>query len=160
MATSHSYGATLENNKTENQAVQFLLAQNPCFRVLSKDERKKLLSSLGLESSFSRAFDLVRVPSAEVIDIFSVPVENLILIELKTTKKKLINNPAGFFFGATENEINLAKKLGDRYKFCFISLHAESSTYALLTWKELDQKIKHQRIQYQINLKNESSTET
>lgn len=152
MATVHSYGATLKNNKTENEAVMFLLAQNPCFRRPDKEERKKILAALGLAASFSRAYDLVLLPSPDIKDIMTVPAERLVLVELKTTKKKLMNNPAGFFFGATENEFRLAEKLGERYLFCFVSLHAESPTYALLSSSELESKIRTRRVQYQINL--------
>lgn len=152
MANEHSYGATLENNKTENRAIQFVLAQNPCLRRPTKEERKQILVILDLAPSFSRAFDLILVPSPGITNILAVSAKDLILVELKTTQKKLLNMPTGFFFGATENEFKLAEKLGDRYKFCFVSLHAESSNYVLLTAKELKEKEKTRRIQYQINL--------
>lgn len=152
MANVHSYGATLKNNDTESEAIRFLLEKNPCFNRPSKDERREILNSLGLPPSFSRAFDLVLSPNDSVDKISEIPLEKLILIELKTTKKKLTNNPDGFFFGATENEFRLAEKLGDKFKFCFVSLHPDSSTYVLLSLKDLKKKIRTQRIQYQINL--------
>ena len=152
MAHEHSYGATLKNNKTENSAVSFLLASDVRFRQPSREERKETLKRLDLPSTFSRAFDLILLPSIDSIDILSTPVEELVLIELKTTQKKLTDNPNGFFFGATENEFRLADKLGERYRFCFISLHPESKSYALLTSEELSMRIKTKRLQYQINL--------
>ncbi len=152
MAHEHSYGATLKNNKTENLAVDFLLSADKRFRQPTKEERKEILKRFGLPTTFSRAFDLVLLPLSDSKDIFSTPLEQLILIELKTTQKKLGNNPSGFFFGATENEFNLADKLGDQYRFCFISLHAESMNFVMLTSKELEMKIKTKRLQYQINL--------
>lgn len=69
-------------------------------------------------------------------------------------KKKLVNNPRGFFFGATENEFNLAKKFEAKFRFCFVSLHPESRSYKLLTLSELNSIIKTKRVQYQINLEN------
>ena len=152
MAHEHSYGATLKNNITETSAIAFLLATDARFRQPSKDERKEILNRFGLPTTFSRAFDLVLLPSASDGDIASVPVEQLVLVELKTTKKKLVNNPDGFFFGATENEFNLADKLGKQYRFCFVSLHPESKSYAMLTSEELQSRIKTKRLQYQINL--------
>lgn len=152
MAHEHSYGATLKNNKTETSAVDFLLVSNACFRRPSKEERKEILKRFELPPTFSRAFDLVLLPSRGCTDITSTPLEQIILIELKTTQKKLINNPDGFFFGATENEFNLADRLGEQYRFCFISLHPESKSYAMLTSEELKPKIKTRRLQYQINL--------
>lgn len=152
MAKSHSYNATLKNNKTENEAVLFLLRENSCFRLPSKEERKEILNVLGLPHSFSRAYDLVLLPSTEQSNTFSLSSRDWSLVELKTTKKKLINLPEGFFFGATENELRLAEMLGNRYWFCFVSLHPESMGYVLLTAKELEKKVKTKRIQYQINL--------
>ncbi len=152
MAHEHSYGATIKNNKTENLAVDFLLLSDNRFRQPTKEDRKELLIRLGLPTTFARAFDLVLLPSADCVEILHVPLDEIILIELKTTQKKLPENPNGFFFGATQNEFNLADKLGEQYRFCFISLHPESKSFALLTSKELTLKIKTKRLQYQINL--------
>ncbi|GCF82072.1 hypothetical protein BKL48_25215 [Bacillus cereus] len=50
-------------------------------------------------------------------------MSEITLIELKTTKKEVPNNSLGFFFGVTENEFELARLLGNQYKFCFVCLH-------------------------------------
>lgn len=152
MAHEHSYGATLKNNKTENQAVSFLLEQNSRFVVPTKEERKEMLKRFNLPNTFSRAFDLVLRPEGVEVNILEIPVERLVLVELKTTKKKIVTMPNGFFFGATENEFKLADKLGGQYCFCFVSLHEESRSYAMLTSAELAAKIRTKRVQFQINL--------
>jgi hypothetical protein len=152
MAHEHSYGATLKNNKTENQAVAFLLSQDSRFVVPSKEERKEILKRLDLPGTFSRAFDLVFHSETQPVSLSDISVEKLTLIELKTTKKKLLHIPSGFFFGATENEFKLADKLGDQYRFCFVSLHEESMSYVMLSSAELAAKIKTKRVQFQINL--------
>lgn len=79
-------------------------------------------------------------------------LEDIILVELKTTKKFLPENPKGFFFGATENEFNFGKILGDRFRFCFVSMNEKGSSFSLQTLEELEVRIKNKRIQYQINL--------
>ena len=79
-------------------------------------------------------------------------LDEMIFIELKTTKKYLPENPKGFFFGATENEFNFGKLLGDKFRFCFVCLNARSPSFALLTIKELEKIIRNKRVQYQINL--------
>lgn len=152
MAHQYSFGATLKNNITETSSVDFLLAIDDRFRKPTNEERKEILTRFGLPKTFSRAFDLVLLPTIGSIDILNTPINEIILIELKTTQKKLINNPDGFFFGATENEFNLADRLGDQYRFCFLSLHPESRSYVMLTLEELKSKIKTKRLQYQINL--------
>lgn len=109
---------------------------------------------LGIDKKYARAFDLILIPGHTNLEqvIQFQRAEDIILVELKTTKKKLVNLPSGFFFGATESEFALAKQLGCRYKFCFVSLHIESKNYVLLTLDELNNIIKTKRIQYQINL--------
>jgi hypothetical protein len=118
--------------------------------------KKYLLEVLGLEQKFIQAFDLVLIPGMKIDELTTVTIsaslDNLILVELKTTKKHLPENPKGFFFGATQNEIEFGNLLGSRFRFCFVSLHSKASTYALLTLPEMEKLIKIKRIQYQINL--------
>ncbi|WDF64674.1 hypothetical protein [Flavobacterium sp. KACC 22763] len=154
MANKFSYTITISNNKSENEALELLVKSDVNFIKPDKDSRKKILDLLDIDKKYSRAFDLVLIPGhtnlEKIIEIEDI--SNIILIELKTTKKKLVNLPYGFFFGATESEFALATQLGNQYKFCFISLHNESSNYVLLTLEELNKIIKTKRIQYQINL--------
>ena len=154
MASKHSYTITIDNNKSEKEALSFLILSDINFINPDKDSRKIILEMLGIDKKYSRAFDLIMIPGhtnlEQVIELKKV--EDIILIELKTTKKKLINLPRGFFFGATESEFSLANQLGDSYKFFFVSLHSESSKFVLLTLEELNKIIKTKRIQYQINL--------
>lgn len=154
MANPHSYTITLDNNKSEKEAISFLLASNVNFLNPDKESRKVIMEMLGIDRKFSRAFDLVLIPGFtnlnEVIRLNKT--DQITLIELKTTKKKLDNLPKGFFFGATESEFTLAKQLGDNYQFCFVSIHEETKKYVLLTLEELNKIIKTKRIQFQINL--------
>ncbi len=154
MASDHSYSITLSNNRTEKAAIDYVMAQDPRLWVPTPASRRLVLDELGLSRSFSRAFDLVRVQKPfDVGSGLSVEeIDSVSLIELKTTRKLLPELPRGFFFGATENEFDLARKLGDRYKFCFVCLHPESMGYQLLTLEELEPLIRTKRTQYQINL--------
>jgi hypothetical protein len=118
--------------------------------------KKELLDLLKIEHRFLQAFDLIYVPDMVGKEINSnflnTFLEDIILIELKTTKKYLPENPKGFFFGATENEFNFGAILGDRFRFCFVSMNEKGSSFALQTIQELEQRIKNKRIQFQINL--------
>ncbi len=156
MGATHSYTITVDNNKTEKEGLDYLLSADSRFINPSKASRALILETLGLEKKFSRAFDLLII-EGHTNNERDVPLQkpaNITLVELKTTKKKLPDNPKGFFFGATENEFTLARKLGDNYKFCFVSLHKESRSHALLTLSELERRITTKRVQYQINLGN------
>lgn len=154
VASDKSYSITLSNNRTEKAAIDYLMEADVGFLNPSAGSRKRILEILELPKTFSRAFDLIRVPG-RINSESEITVEDrdsITLVELKTTQKHLPECPKGFFFGATENEFNLAKLLGDRYLFCFVCLHPESAGFHLLSLAELEPLIRTKRTQYQINL--------
>lgn len=155
MASDKSYKITISNNKTEKEGIDFLISENPQFLNPDTESRKVIMELLNIDSRFKRAFDLIMIEGhynqESLIELHKN--DRITLVELKTTKKFLPNNPKGFFFGATENEFDIAKQLGDKYKFCFVSLHEESKSYSLLSLSEMNSIIQNKRIQYQINLK-------
>jgi hypothetical protein len=154
MKGEHSFTITLKNNITEKEAIKFLIEENTQFLNPDAESRKKIFSFLEIDKKYSKAFDLILIPGHTSLDqIISLKrKEDIVLVELKTTQKKLVNNPTGFFFGATQNEFDLAEQLGENFKFCFVSLHQNSKSYKLLTLNELIIIIKNKRTQYQINL--------
>lgn len=154
MALAHSYKITLSNNKTEKQAINYLLGVDKQFLLPDKEGRQQVLKALDLDKKFSRTFDLFILPGYvnTQTEILLQDSKNITLIELKTTQKFLPNNPKGFFFGATKNEFDLAEKLGVQYKFCFVSLHPDSLGHALLSLGEVENIIVNKRVQYQVNL--------
>lgn len=156
MSRSHSFVITLSNNITEKEGVKHLIENQKGFFEVNKASKKEILSLLNLDVKYSKAFDLIYIPNLEKVKYDSSTIEThideIILVELKTTKKFLPNNPKGFFFGATENEFNFARQLGDKFRFCFVSLHKESISFSLLTLSELENIIRNKRIQFQINL--------
>jgi len=134
--------------------MEYILSVDKRFFVPDLASRKKILELHDLGHNFIRAFDMVmfrnEIENTDEIEIEDI--KDIILVELKVTKKELPNNPDGFFFGATENEFNLAKELGNRFRWGFVSIHENSKSFSLLTMNELESKIKHKRTQYQINL--------
>lgn len=156
MSRKHSFVITVSNNITEKEGVNFLIENYTGFFKIDLLTKKQLLDLLKIEHRFLQAFDLIYVPEmvGKIADagFIQTYLEDIILVELKTTKKYLPENPKGFFFGATENEFNFGKILGSRFRFCFVSLNEKGSSYAFLTLEELEERIKNRRIQYQINL--------
>ncbi len=156
MSRKHSFVLTLSNNVTEKEGVNYLIENYSGFFKIDLITKKELLNLLNIEHRFLQAFDLIYIP--EMVgkitdeDFIQTYLEDIILIELKTTKKYLPENPKGFFFGATENEFNFGKILGSRFRFCFVSINEKGSSYAFLTLDELENRIKNRRIQFQINL--------
>lgn len=155
MAYDHSYIITRKNNITEKQGIRYILEQDSRFIEIDLKSKREVMEALGVNQKYARSFDLImldNIPDPDnemVLENFN----NITLIELKTTQKRLENFPSGFFFGATENEFQLARQLGDKYKFCFISLDSELRQYILLSYQELEERIRTKRIQFQINLK-------
>jgi hypothetical protein len=154
MASEHSYTITLDNNRTEKAAIDYLLAVSDHYWVPNAVSRKAILGALGVSPSLWRAFDLVRVEDAGGVEggMLVADPETIVLVELKTTRKRLADLPRGFFFGATENEFALARSLGDRFRFCFVCLHPDTPGYVEVTAAELELLIRNRRTQYQINL--------
>jgi hypothetical protein len=156
MSRKNSFVLTLSNNVTEKEGVNYLMENHTGFFKIDLSTKKELLDLLKISHKFLQAFDLIYIPEMidKIVDdkFIHTYLEDIILVELKTTKKHLPENPKGFFFGATENEFNFGNILGDRFRFCFVCLNEKSPSYALITIQELEQKIKNKRIQYQINL--------
>jgi hypothetical protein len=156
MSRKHSFTLTLSNNVTEKEGINYLIDHHTGFFKIDLTIKKELLDLLVIEHRYLQAFDLIYIPN--LVDkkintkFIKTYLEDIILVELKTTKKYLPENPKGFFFGATENEFNFGRILGSRFRFCFVSIHEKGSSYSLLTIKELEEKIRNKRIQYQINL--------
>jgi len=154
MASHKSYSITLSNNRTEKAAIDYVMTADRTLLNPSRESRKHILDILELPSSFARAFDLIQVPGHvnSESEITTAEKHEITLIELKTTQKYLPNSPKGFFFGATQNEFDLAERMGNQFRFCFVCLHPNSLGYHLLTLSDLNNLIRTKRTQFQINL--------
>lgn len=156
MMPDHSFTITLSNNRTEKEGIEYLKAHETGFFYVDNITRKRILDLLGYPNTYVRAFDMVYIPRyvGQVLteEMIEAKLDEIILVELKVTKKYLPENPKGFFFGATQNEFDFGQLLGEKFRFCFVSLHELGSSHVLLTIAELEAIIRTKRIQYQINL--------
>ena len=156
MSRKYSFKLTLSNNVTEKQGINYLVEEQTGFFKIDKDMKKELLDKVNIPHNFLQSFDMIYIPKLKGIefekDYIETHLEEILFVELKTTKKFLPENPKGFFFGATENEFNFGKLLGDKFRFCFVCLNEKSPSYVLLKIEELEKIIRNKRIQYQINL--------
>mgnify|MGYP000226899621 CR=1 FL=1 len=155
MSRKHSFVITISNNKTEKEGVAYLLENYLGFFQVTKESRKEILTLLNLDLKYSKAFDVIYIPNLEKIELTSnhlkTYLEDIILVELKTTKKFLPNNPKGFFFGATEKEFEFATILGKKFRFCFVCLNENSKSMSMQTLEDLERLIKLKRVQFQIH---------
>lgn len=164
MSREASYGKTRRNNKVEDRALNVLLNASASFQRPDSATRKLILTLLGLDEYSSRAFDLVQTdvltPKLTTENVRDF-VDTIRLIEVKATEAAIEDeNLHGFFFGATENEYRLATRLGDRYKFGFVVLNPGSSRppfFVLLTIKEVKERTRTKRIQYQVNFRRRAT---
>jgi len=151
-----SFTITLSNNRTEKAGIEYLIANETGFFYVDSDTRKAILEMLGLPRTFARAFDMIYIPryAGKIVteEVIQAHLDEILLVELKTTRKYLPENPKGFFFGATQNEFDFGERLGDKYRFCFVCLHPDSLSHAMLSVPELEAILRTKRIQYQINL--------
>jgi hypothetical protein len=150
MASAHSFIITLSNNKTESEGLEMVLqTSNDLFRP-DWEGRQRIIEVLGLKKTFMKTFDLVRVAGTKSAEGF-LSIKNsddIKLIELKTTKKRLPNNPHGFFFGATANEFELAEILGPKFNFAFVCLHPDCPSVKFLTLSQLEPLVRQKRTQF------------
>ena len=114
MAKAHSFKITLSNNRTESEGLDYVLRSSPDLFHPDVIGRKNLLKLFGLGVSYLRAFDAIRIsgvnPNGNILEIDSP--KDITLIELKTTKKRLPNNPYGFFLGQPKMNSSLLERLG------------------------------------------------
>lgn len=156
MSRKHSFKLTLSNNVTEKQGINYLIEEHTGFFKIDKEMKKELLDRVDIPYNYLQSFDMVYIPKLKGIKFekkyIETHLDEILFIELKTTKKYLPENPKGFFFGATENEFNFGKLLGNRFRFCFVCLNEKSLSYSMLTVEELEKIIRNKRVQFQINL--------
>jgi hypothetical protein len=157
------HGKSKRNRIVEKAGLQDVLLKDLRFQAPTTETKKAILKGLGLGDTKlygPQSFDAIMLPQpTEPIDGSSLPrfLDQIILVEMKTTKKPIKDaSLAGFFFGATQREYDLAAKLGGRFRFAFVVLNSANiygKPFAvLLTLQELEHRTRSKRIQYQVNL--------
>jgi hypothetical protein len=159
------HGKSRRNRVVEKAGLKDVLLRDRRFQAPTTETKKAILMALGLGDSKlygPQSFDAIMLPQpSELIDQTTLPryLEQIVLVEIKTTKKPIKDAAlAGFFFGATQREYDLAAKLGDKFLFAFVvlnSANAYGKPFAvLLTLPELEHRTRSKRVQYQVNLWN------
>jgi hypothetical protein len=160
------HGKSKRNRVVEKAGLQDVLLKDLRFQAPTTETKKAILKGLGLGDTKlygPQSFDAIMLPqpTEPMVDEATLPLylDQIILVEMKTTKKPIKDaGLAGFFFGATQREYDLAAKLGDRFRFAFVVLNSANiygKPFAvLLTLSELEHRTRAKRIQYQVNLWN------
>jgi hypothetical protein len=156
------------NSGTERLGLSVLLsdARFQAVNLATKRRILELISEAGLGGVGlfgHQTFDAVMTPTprspitADNVDGF---FDELVLIEMKTTRKPITSAALnGFFFGATERERAMAHALGDRYLFAFVVLNAANEFgrpfAVLLPLDEVERRTREWRVQYQVSFRTD-----
>jgi hypothetical protein len=162
-----TFRKSASNSRSESAALQ-LLRRDARFQIPDVATKKLILEMMGAPPDVTyRTFDAVMTPTpvpALTVSTLADHVDQLIVIEVKATRKKIRNVALnGFFFGATEREYRLAEALGDRFRFAFVVLATDNDYgrpfFVLLTLDQLNKRTRTKRIQYQVNLGSRNESE-
>lgn len=122
----------------------------------------RILELLGFAGAFSgQSFDLIMTsePAPAVTrDNVDQHIDDITLIEMKTTAKPIRNKAlAGFFFGSSATQYELSEVAGDRLRWAFVVLNDDNDYgkpfFTLLTFDEVKAKTHNKRVQYQVNFR-------
>lgn len=147
---------------TETDGLSVLL-QDRRMQALDHRTKWRILELLVVSGAFKpQSFDAVMttVPSPPLTEQnIEQYMDQLTLVEMKTTKKAIKDAALnGFFFGATDNEFQMAKALKSKYVFAFVVINEENvygrPFFVLLTLEQLHARTHASRVQYQINFRN------
>jgi hypothetical protein len=145
-----------------------VLLEDKRMQALDLSTKKRVLELLMVSGAFKpQTFDAVMttVPSPPLtVDNIEEHFESLTLVEMKTTRAPIRNAALNsFFFGATDNEFQMAKALKSKYVFAFVVINDQNDYgkpfFVLLTLEQLQARTRTSRIQYQINFRSDMPVE-
>ena len=108
------------------KACAILVAKKAGFVVPTAKQKANLLVAFAKQGKvvYGRAFDIVKlsrsVNLSHLEDVES-NIESLIVMEVKSTKKKLRPDFGGFFFGLSGAEVLVAQSLRKQFRFAFVN---------------------------------------
>ena len=141
-----------------------VLLEDKRMQALDLTTKKRILELLMVSGAFKpQTFDAVMTSEPApplTIDNIEDHIDSLTLVEMKTTRAPIKNAALNsFFFGATDNEFQMAKAFKSKYVFAFVVIN-ETNDYGrpffvLLTLEQLQARTRTSRIQYQINFRSD-----
>lgn len=143
-----------------------MLLSDRRIQLVDAQTKKAIVAGLPVRGEFGvHTFDAVLTPvPVSPISIYNLDqhIDDLVLVEMKTTKKPIRNNQLnGFFFGATEREYAMAEALGARYVWAFVVLSQDNDYgrpfFVLLPLSEVERRTRAKRIQFQVNFRSDTT---
>ena len=112
--------------KTAKAAAEILVAKNIGFIVPTNKQRQNLLVAFAKKGKvvYGKAFDVVRLSGpVDLDDLADIErgLSKVTVYEIKSSKKKLSADFAGYFFALTAAEILVAQSLKTQFKFVLVN---------------------------------------
>jgi hypothetical protein len=116
----------LSGSATAKKAVAILTRKTGDFVLPTPRQKKNLVVAFAKNDMiiYGKAFDLVRLKGAvnlDVVEDVERCFELITILEIKSTRKALPDNFAGFFFALTAAEVLVAQSLKQRFRFVFVN---------------------------------------
>ena len=112
--------------KTAKKACAILVAKETGFVVPTAKQKANLLVAFAKDGKviYGKAFDIVKLSASVDLDNL-VDVErnlkDLVVMEIKSTRKKIKPDFSGFFFGLSGAEVLVAQSLKAQFRFAFVN---------------------------------------
>ena len=115
---------------TSRRAAQILAEKSSKYVIPTASQRQNLLVAFAKtgKAVYGRAFDLVKLERPlNLSDLHEVEshLSTVTLIEVKSTKKQLPPDFAGFFFALTGGEVLVAQSLKSQFRFALVNTVSE-----------------------------------
>jgi hypothetical protein len=162
MEPGSDFTKSRRNRGVEREGLRLLLSDRR-IQLVDVETKRAIILLLPVGDFGIQTFDAVMTPkpvepiTANIVDQY---IDDLTLVEMKTTKKAIRNNMLnGFFFGATEREYAMAEALGPRYMWAFVVLNGDNDYgrpfFVLLPLSEVERRTRAKRVQFQVNFRSD-----
>jgi hypothetical protein len=111
---------------TAKKAAAILVAKNLGFVVLTAKQRRNVLVAYAKKGKvvYGKAFDIVKLGAdVDLDDLTDVEryLDTITVLEIKSSRRKLGADFAGFFFALTAGEVLVAQSLKARFRFVLVN---------------------------------------
>lgn len=123
---AHNADLFQSGQSTSKKAAEILVAKQAGFVIPTAGQRQNLLVAFAKagKAVYGKAFDMVKLDRSINLDNANEVESNLahlVLLEIKSTKKALPPDFAGFFFALTGGEVLVAQSLKSQFRFILVN---------------------------------------
>ena len=113
---------------TAKKAAAILVAKNQGFVIPTASQRQNLLVAYAKRGKvvYGKAFDIVRLSGVvDLADLGDIErnLDEITILEIKSSRKKLGSDFAGYFFALTAAKVLVAQSLKKRFRFVLVNTH-------------------------------------